>query len=331
MKHQPNWEPYISEENGLKGWINRDTGEFQNGETLFVREGSVVLSPEEVELRKRYGEEMRAWMGALEERLETGKQRYLWRSKHKHYVFVSTEADFSVLSPAAVARLFFLGTFMGYEGGALRKTERTPMRRKELPEMLGVSATVAYGFWKEVEGRFLLEDTQGRLSIPAHIIKRGPFKLGDGDYQCMYVEAMQALYRATPARKHKHLGYVLQMTSQINRESNILCGDIWERELEKVCPVTVDEFCRRIGYSRANRLRLIREYSDLTFPVENRKEQFCAFAPFGPGVEDLLICINPHLIYRGDHAGQPRSIGDFGCVHSFCEKSASKQNEKSAS
>ena len=309
-------------------WVNLSTGEYRPNVTLNVMEGSQVLSPEEIGRRRKFWEKELERRKAAEEERDNRHRRFLWRSRNPHFIFVSTELGSNGLSSATLTRLLYLGTYLRYESERLWRTERTPLKRSDLPKVMQLSPALISGFWKEVSSKYVMEDPSGELSIPEKFMRRGRFSSGAGTYQRFYIKAVRDLYRKTPARQHKQLGYIFQMLPHINHEFNILCHNPMEQDFDKVSPITLGEFCSAIGYDSKNRARLLNAYAEITFPVDNHQERFCSFLSNGGNLDTVRIHVNPHILYRGDSYGQAETLGNFcgppsfGETDSFCERGA---------
>jgi len=293
-----------------------------------MMEGSQVISPEEINRRREFWKRKNEQIQKLEEALEKGHQRYLWRSTNPHFIFVSTEIVFNGLSPATLTRLIYLGTYLRYESEGLWRSERTPLKRSHLPKIMNSSPALTTKFWKEVSGKYIIEDPSGQLAIPKKFMRRGRFSSGTGTYQRFYIEAVRALYRKNSARRHKQLGYIFQMLPHISHEFNMLCHNPMERDFDKVSPLSLDEFCTAIDYDAKNRARLLKAYTEITFPVGDHQETFCSVISDGGDLDTARIHVNPHILYRGDSYGQAKALGSFrgpssfGQANSFCERGA---------
>ena len=78
------------------------------------------------------------------ENREQKERRKLFSNKLGGYVFVSVCNQ--NLSPATAARLIYLSTFLNYDG-IIYKTERTPMMRGDLSQIMMLSKSETYTFW----------------------------------------------------------------------------------------------------------------------------------------------------------------------------------------
>lgn len=137
---------------------------------------------------------------------------------------------------------------------------------------------------------------------------RGKLPYG-GRYQQIFVSSVQELYRKTRPQQHRYLGYVFQMLPYINIEYNILCTNPTEENLDLISHITLDDFCAAIGYSKNQRARLMRVYASITFSVDRKQEQFCAFVTPGADLGRTKIFVNPHILYHGKQDVQTQILG----------------------
>lgn len=264
--------------------------------------GSITYSPKDQKAyRKRKAEE--------EKRRLQGEQRRFWRKNAGQFYFASTESHYKNLRPATMVRLVYLATYIGYTG-KLQLTERSPMKRDSLQKILCVSKSETYRFWGEVKDQYVFECDDGQLSMSDDFFFRGKLSYGR-HYQQLYIAAIRKLYQQTTPTKHKYLGYVFQMLPFINVEFNILCHNPDEKDLDNVNPLTIDEFCKTVGYSSANRARLLQEYAGITFLAGAQRECFCSFVTNGGNIGKARMFVNPHIIYHGSNGDNVQLLGKF--------------------
>lgn len=291
---------YQQEENGNLIAINERTGEITGATTLIVPFGTRVYTPEDQE---RY-----------RQKKETEQKKELRKAANKalgRFYFVENEADFSGLSPATITRLIFLGTFAHYDGQLMR-TERTLMKRRDLPAVLGISKAAVSKFWQEVSPNLLIEKN-GNLIIPSDSpIRKGKIASIKGhSWRKFYIDAVRALYRQTDKSQHKHLAYIFALLPHINIEFNIVCHNIQECNLDAIESMTLSEFCAAIGYDSGNFNRLLAIYRELRFSVGDHLERFVSFVYDGLDRSQARIFVNPHVLYSGTNYKQVEILGSF--------------------
>lgn len=174
---------------------------------------------------------------------------------------------------------------------------------------MNLSRAETYKFWNEVHKKYVDVDNDGCLYMNGEVFRRG--ELPRDGYQRLYIETIRKLYKTSPIRQHKHLGYVFKMLPYVNVEFNILCHNPWETNLDMVETLSLDEFCEAANYSAENRNRIIQAYSKITFPVGNTQERFCSFVTDGCNMSTARIFVNPNILYRGHNADKVEILGEF--------------------
>lgn len=130
-----------------------------------IPEGSIFYTPEQQEeYRKRKQLE--------EERRIKASMLAMQKDELGRFYFASTENYFSGISPATLARLVYLCTYLRYDSGLLYSTKRTPMRESDLTEVLGLSRNTVTAFVNEASTFFHVLD-DGKLSIDPDVFYKG--------------------------------------------------------------------------------------------------------------------------------------------------------------
>ena len=261
---------------------------------VFVEPGSKVVSPAQQERNKRYAEMKR--QEEYKDMLRHIKEKEMenWQKGKRGFCFVQSECQYHDLSPATAARLVYLATYLSYNGRLLFPN-RKPVKKKDLPELMDLSpALISKSFWPEVKGKYLFIDKGKCLYMVDDFFHKGAFKT-DRLYQLLYNDSVRKLYHLTPPTKHKYLGHLFQMLPYINRETNILCRDIYEPDIQQCKPLSLSEFCREIDFDVSHRNSLPKIYNGITFDIEGKRERFCSFVTNGVSLDSAIIYVNPHI------------------------------------
>lgn len=241
------------------------------------------------------------------------------------FIFVRSDGDvFCSLSAANAARLIYICTFSDYSGNLMLPGKRV-IYKTMMPNLLRLSRTVVDEFLKEVSPEFIRVDEDDGLHLNSEFLRRG--SLGRKSFvafQKFYDAGVRKLYRMVSSRQHKHIGYVFMLLRYVNIEYNMLCHNVYEKELDAIVPMTVKEFCEKVGYDVRNTGRLIRMYEKITFDVWGRQEYFCTFNYRGDDKSDAVICINPNILYNGTRFEEVKVLGAFCKVRPH---SATKQHD----
>lgn len=294
------------EENEHSYAVCDKTGELLDTINITVPIGSRIFTPEQQEACKKRKE------------IETQQSiRRAMMDELGYFYFVLCENQFEGLAPETVTRLILLCTYLNYNH-CLMLTQRTPMKIKDLQNILGVSKSTVSRFWNEVNPRFLIEDEETKnIKLNTDTIFRGKIAKNQkgNSYQKFYVDAIRKLYKNTAKNNQKYLGYIFKLLPFINLEFNIICFNPDETELDKVVPMTLKEFCNCIDYNVTNVSRLLSIYRNLKFEVtlHNRTyhERFCTFVNDGINRLNSRIFINPRILYAGSDYTKVEILGAF--------------------
>ena len=291
------WYDYEQDEQGNCYAVDPKTGEAIEAMTITVPIGSKITTPAQQEAYAKIKEHERNL--AMRRKVSSDGGRFY---------FLPGQIGFNDLSPATAARLIFLGTFSSYDGNKLVISQRKPISRKNLSEILKVSRATADRFWSEVSPKYITEDENGLLLTNSNIFIRGAISKGQS-YRKMFLDGIRNLYWSVPASKHKALGYVFQMLPFVNFEWNVLCYNPDETDLDSIDFMSIDEFRMAIGYEKSNMSRLSKTYREIVFPVKGKPEPFCAFVSCGTSKNKDKIVVNPRILYSGTQPEAVRILG----------------------
>lgn len=279
--------------------VNNETGEVTDAVWMCVPVGSRVYTPDSLNARNAY--------------LKQAEDNKLRRTpSNQRFFMVPHNTDFSDLLPATLTRLIFLNTFVD-ANNRLMLTERKPMQKKDLADVLGISQTAVKKFWNEVCPKYMTECDDGLiLTAPEIFIRRKLARHGTYiPYEKFFVTGIRKLYKATDKANHKHLGYIFQMLPFINLQYNILCHNPEETDLDKIDSMSLSDFCSAIGYDVSNLSRLLSTYRKLKFDVNGKPERFCACVYDGLDLKSAQMFVNPHILYNGHNLEKVRILGAF--------------------
>ena len=285
--------------NGNALAVRRSTGEASDAVTVTVPIGTTWQTPEQQEVQNERRKQKQDFY-EQKSRLDTLGE----------FSFVLAKQRFEGISPETVARLVYLSTYLRTDPSqALFLTQRTKMTKHDLPSIMGLSRRTADRFLDEASQEYIVLDDVGHLSLNAALFCRGKIgRHGESlSWRKVYISAVRSLYRAANG-KHRYLGYMFQMIPFINIQYNMLCENIFERDLDNIRQMTDKDFCREISYDYSQIARLRKVYKNIRFEVDGRMEAFCAFVDAGCGTR---IYINPHILYSGTRPDLVEVLGSF--------------------
>lgn len=296
------YEYMTDEDTGKVMAIRRATGEITEAVLCCLPVGTISYTPESQELYK--------------ERKEQEQKKHLRRETNKplgDFYFIPTSEQFANIAPETVTRLIYLNSFVGYDDNKLMLTQRTPMKHRDLAEILNVSKSTITRFWKEISPAYITESDSGLIFSNNIIFKRGSIKNAKEylQYQKIYINGVRKLYEATERNNHRQLGYLFKLLPFINLEYNMLCYNPLETDIEKIEFVSIADFCKMIGYDIAHLNKLMSIYRSIQFDVGGRCERFCAITYDGINKNNTKIFVNPHILYCGSDYNKVEILGAF--------------------
>ena len=218
--------------------IERATGEVYETTTRTVPVGSIFYTPEQ---QRDYRERNKA---------KEEKQMY---RKHAdalgNYFFISADSSINTIKPETLTRLIYLCTYGEYNTERLRKTQRTIMKKSDLPVVLNVSESTALRFFNDAQN-YITENKNGELILCRTLFKKGTLSKQEYiPYQKIYSKAFRELYQRSSPNMHKRMGYIFQLIPYINIEHNVLCYNPDEQNFCDIEFMSTQDFCNEIGYS----------------------------------------------------------------------------------
>lgn len=294
------------EENGNDYAVNNSTGEILDAVKTILPVGSIVYTPEQREAYKRRKEIERLKAQRIEQDSDLG-----------YFYFLRKDHEMGKISADTLGRLIYLLTYLDYDG-SLMLSQREPMKKSDLGNVMGLSRSTVWRFWQEINGRYIVE-TDGVLKLSNNDVIRGKLCTDGHVYQKFYINAIRKLYyRIKQPSRHKYLGYVYMTLPYINLEFNIICHNPDETNLNEVKPMSIGEFCNTIGYDAGNFDRLRKIYSQITFDVNEEEQYFLSFVMNNYDANSIRMFVNPRILYSGSDYKRVEILG------AFCKKSKQK-------
>lgn len=301
------YDPVFDPESNSYVLCNACTGEIVDATLALCPVGTRITTPRELQRRAEKAEERKA----AEERKEVKKYWLRKQQELGNYCFVISKRAFDDIRPETLVRLVYLSTYADYDTGVLMRTARSAMLKTELTEVLRVSESTVRRFLTEAN-KYLTVNDDGTMRVERPYFRKGTLRGTEYViYQKVFIDAVRRLYKACSAGDHKRLGYVFQMLPYVSVEYNMLCHNPDEVELDKVEPMSVREFCEKIGYDYSDIARLRKEYARIKFPVGGHEENFFAFVSDGNDIGLARIFVNPHILFSGLDYKSVNILGKF--------------------
>lgn len=297
----PGYELMLDTDENIVGYVHERTGELIPAVTQTMPDGSQIRTPEDKQRYREY--------------VEREQKKYLERNTAPHFYFATSKDRCGSIKPQTLARIFFLATYLEHGRNELYRTERTLLKKSELPNLMKLSRQSFFRFWSEVEGQYFTEREDGALVLCDDFFREA---LGNrrqeagakNGFQKVFIESLRQLYWQTSISKHKYLGYLFMVLPYINWQWNVLCQNPEETDLDKVVFMTIQEFCEKVNCNPTKPARVAEAYKSLSFIWNGKQQHLCSY------LEDRLhktqrFVINPEILYRGEHPERVMALGMF--------------------
>lgn len=282
--------------------VNTETGELVEGVPVVVPAGSKIITPDQQKAQKE-------WSAKKEQK----EIRRKIQDELGYFYFVMKEHEFGNISAENAARLIYLCTYLNYNNEFML-TRRTKMKKNNLKDILGLSTSTTFKFWKEVENIYIKDHGECGLKLCCSDIVRGKLVDINNQYQKVYMESVRNIYKAMPPTKHRYLGYIFKLLPYVNVEYNIICTNPKETDLKKVKPLKISEICNIIGYDTKNIKRFKEIYKQMIFEYHGQKERLFTFISKWDGEANMNAVVNPHILYSGNNYRKVEVFGAFAQI-----------------
>ena len=222
------------------------------------------------------------------------------------------------LGNADLVRLFFLATFMNYDG--VLACDKHPLTVKRCADLLGISYGVTNaminrlidtGMFTKSNGVLKMKDTWfykgGLTSRWARTVGGQP-----ASTVRIYCDALRRIYSQYPAKNIGNFSYILRLIPYLRREPNTCCLFPAADDIGTAMPMTANMAARLLGVSSGNYawFRDILTSPALVLPDGSPAVSQTKIADMYD--DKQYIFLNPNLVYGGQDATAAAQFGGFG-------------------
>ena len=191
---------------------------------------------------------------------------------------------------SVVVRLLYFGTACGNDG--------IIQMNKLMQAKLNLDKNQQPTFLNQTLQSGLLCQEGSALHVNPTVVSRGRYD-SDSDhirvFSDFYRKLCESAHRQTDLNR---IFYFLQIIPYLNRQTNILCHNQTEQELERVAYMSFNEFCKKIDYSTAHSATLKKQLSAFRVNEELVIGFFDNISELTPNGSNVIL--NPKLCYGGD-------------------------------
>ena len=205
------------------------------------------------------------------------------------------------LTASTITRLIYMATFLGYDGYLVHDNYKT-LTKEQLKKKINVSNREFNYFWKEVtiDNKIIYEDNT-RVFIDKNYFMKGELSeniIKNNDIIRIAAKGVRSLYEnVDTTRSHKSLSYLFKIIPFINKEWNIACKNVSEKERDFIDCMPISEFCNIVGYDKSKAKRLINTLSKITFNGEHA----LVYVTMDFKINEAKIVMNPNLYWAGSN------------------------------
>ena len=95
----------------------------------------------------------------------------------------------------------------------------------------------------------MLFEANNKIYLNPIYVNKGDSKFKDKEYTRMFIDTTRDLYERCKPRQHKHLSYVYQLLPFLHYETNILCKNPEEIDINKLDKLHFTDICRMLNLS----------------------------------------------------------------------------------
>lgn len=164
------------------------------------------------------------------------------------------------LTGGATARIFYLSTFIGYNGmlTKLSAPDSPKLIKEDCRRLIGMDYDAFSLFWKEVNATGMLSVRDGAVWMNTDYFMRGKTPKSQVFMRIGH-EGMRGLFESCDnPRQHKTISYILKLIPMINTTYGVLCSNPLEKEKINVRPLRQGDIANIIGCDRTHITRIIK-------------------------------------------------------------------------
>lgn len=216
------------------------------------------------------------------------------------FLFNYCDVIFPDIGCSNITRLFYLATFIEYNGDRLTVDNGyTFMGKRQVKQKLNLPNKAFTSFWNEmIEKNIISINDENYVVVNTMLFRKGNIdKRCNRDFTRIYCNCVRYIYEnCTDVKDHSKLAYIFKIIPYVNRKTNIVCYNPEELDNKKIKPMTVGNFCDAIGYDKTNSSRLFKSLAKFTI---RGKHLFCYVSIDKFSLNGMFIIMNPDIYYGG--------------------------------
>lgn len=178
------------------------------------------------------------------------------------------------LSGGAMTRIFYLSTFIGYDGMLTKLTAPDSPRlvKEDCRKLIGMDYDAFSLFWKEAIAADMLSVRDNAIWLNSKYFMRGKTPKRQVFMRIGH-EGMRSLFESCDnARQHKLISYILKLIPMISVKHGVICKNPLEINKSLVCPLRQGDVADAIGYDRTHITRIIKDMLAIRINFRSQKD-----------------------------------------------------------
>lgn len=225
------------------------------------------------------------------------------------------------LNKATISRFLYLATYIDYndreENVLVKYTKNNKieyMSKRDMKYLLNLGDTAFKSFYKEIKEKELLFEANNKIYLNPIYVNKGDSKFKDKEYTRMFIDTTRDLYERCKPRQHKHLSYVYQLLPFLHYETNILCKNPEEIDINKLDKLHFTDICRMLNLSNDKKTmdKLKRDLFKFYITRDGEKYYFLSYVTIRQeiGTRSYYV-VNPYVVWKGKNLQVAKDIIGF--------------------
>ena len=195
-----------------------------------------------------------------------------------------------------IARIIYIMSYISNDN-RLMFTERTPMTKDKLSELMGLNDRVFNTFFNKLTKNNILIEKDNYLFINKEFSFYGSIKGNKYNIIRIYKKNIRQLYNCVSSSQHKQLAILYLLIPFVNIKYNIVCSNPLEEDENKVQPLTIEQLAEYFNYN----LKYFTSLIDFLFSLKDKDNNpVIKTINNTKNKKDNSIVINPRVIYAGN-------------------------------
>lgn len=214
---------------------------------------------------------------------------------------------FETLTPQDIARLMFIGTYVGWETGRLQSDNgKKAYKKKDVRELVGMSPQKFNELFKRYIAEGVITEVEdGQLFVNPTVIYRGSIKklgaaVSDLQHTRVFRKTVRELYVQFNGRKLGQLALVYSVIPYLNFDSNIVCHNPEETATDLVKPINLTELSELLSPKDDDKKRSPSKLKTALNAVKVDGVPMFTYVEDPHNRREKRIIVNPRIIFAGN-------------------------------